>query len=439
MNTLIYAMGDQADDILRSFALSEEHRKDYATVKSTFDKHFVPRRNVIFERAKFNQRIQQEGEPVESFITALYALAEHCGYGELHDDMIRDRIVVGIRNSALSEKLQLDPELTLAKAATQVRQAEAVKQQQPLVRGKPDAPVGAVGKGSGRPIKTYRGSAHNAPTAHSTGSTARQGKQPCSRCGKGLHTKAQCPARGKLCNRCGKLGHFQAVCRSPAKVGGVETTQTAEDATFLGSINDESNGDDPWCISLTLEGKTVTLHVDTGAEVTVITKKVWRQVGKPELTPPDRTLRGPDSTVINTLGKFTATFTWNARQVEGEVYVAKRLTKSLLGRPTIKDLDLLRIVAAVHSDPKGQFPSLFQGLGKLKDEYHIELMEDAKPFALSTPRRVAIPLMKRVRQELTRMEKMGVISKVSQPTEWCAGMVVVPKTNGRVRITFRVA
>ena len=218
------------------FALSEEHRKDYATVKSTFDKHFVPRRNVIFERAKFNQRIQQEGEPVESFITALYALAEHCGYGELHDDMIRDRIVVGIRNSALSEKLQLDPELTLAKAATQVRQAEAVKQQQPLVRGKPDAPVGAVGKGSGRPIKTYRGSTHNAPTAHSTGSTARQGKQPCSRCGKGLHTKAQCPARGKLCNRCGKLGHFQAVCRSPAKVGGAETTQTAEDATFLGSV-----------------------------------------------------------------------------------------------------------------------------------------------------------------------------------------------------------
>ena len=205
-------------------------------------------------------------------------------------------------------------------------------------------------------------------------------------------------------------------------------------AHLTGSINDESNGDDPWCITLTLEGKTVTLHVDTGAEVTVITERVWRQVGKPELTPPNRTLRGPDSTVINTLGKFTATFTWNARQAEGEVYVAKRLTKSLLGRPTIKDLDLLRIVAAVHSDPKGQFPSLFQGLGKLKDEYHIELMEDAKPFALSTPRRVAIPLMKRVRQELTRMEKMGVISKISQPTEWCAGMVVVPKTNGRVRI-----
>ena len=29
---------------------------------------------------------------------------------------------------------------------------------------------------------------------------------------------------------------------------------------------------------------------------------------------------------------------------------------------------------------------------------------------------------------------MGVISKVEEPTEWCAGMVVVPKSNGKVRI-----
>ena len=32
------------------------------------------------------------------------------------------------------------------------------------------------------------------------------------------------------------------------------------------------------------------------------------------------------------------------------------------------------------------------------------------------------------------METLGVISKVDQPTEWCAGMVVVPKKNGKVRI-----
>ena len=91
MNTLIYAMGDQADDILRWFTLSEEDRKNYAIVKAKFDCHFVQRRNVIFERAKFNRRKQEEGESVETFITALYALTELCGYGNLHDVMIRDR------------------------------------------------------------------------------------------------------------------------------------------------------------------------------------------------------------------------------------------------------------------------------------------------------------------------------------------------------------
>ena len=149
VNTLIYAMGDQADDILRSFVLSGEDRENYETVKTKFDSHFVQRRNVIFERARFNRRKQEEGEPVESFITALYSLAEHCGYGNLHDEMIRDRIVVGIRNNTLSEKLQLDSRLTLDSAITQVRQSEAVKQQQPLLRGKPDTPVGAVNKSRG--------------------------------------------------------------------------------------------------------------------------------------------------------------------------------------------------------------------------------------------------------------------------------------------------
>ena len=61
-------------------------------------------------------RGQEEGEPVDAFITALYSLAEHCGYRALHDEMIRDRIVVGIRNAQLAEKLQLDSDLTLETA-----------------------------------------------------------------------------------------------------------------------------------------------------------------------------------------------------------------------------------------------------------------------------------------------------------------------------------
>ena len=65
----------------------------------------------------------------------LYTLADRCNYGNLHDEMIQDRIVVGIRDAALSDKLQLDAELTLTTAIVKVCQAEEVKKQQPLLRG----------------------------------------------------------------------------------------------------------------------------------------------------------------------------------------------------------------------------------------------------------------------------------------------------------------
>ena len=112
-----------------SCKLTAEAMRQYTMVKEALASHFIQRRNVIFERAKFNSQRQEPGESVDAFITSLYALAEHCGYGELHDEMIRDRIVVGIINAKLSEKLQLDAELTLEKAVTQARQAETVRQQ----------------------------------------------------------------------------------------------------------------------------------------------------------------------------------------------------------------------------------------------------------------------------------------------------------------------
>ena len=134
VNTLLYSMGEKADDILQSFCLSEEELKKYEMVVAKFQKHFISSRNVIFERAKFNSQKQKEGENVDS---ALYELAEHYGFGSLHDKLICDRIVVGIRDIALSEKMQMDPNLDLEKAVNYIRQSKAVKKQQETVRGTP--------------------------------------------------------------------------------------------------------------------------------------------------------------------------------------------------------------------------------------------------------------------------------------------------------------
>ena len=63
-------------------------------------------------------------------------------------------------------------------------------------------------------------------------------------------------------------------------------------------------------------------------------------------------------------------------------------------------------------------------------DYSIQLRKDAAPFALTTPRRVSLPLMEVVKRELQRMEDLQVTRRVDTPTHWCAGMVVVAKPRG---------
>ena len=63
---------------------------------------------MIYERARFNSRVQKDGESIETFLTDLYALIENCDYRDFKEPLFRDRFVVGIRDKNLSEQLQLD-------------------------------------------------------------------------------------------------------------------------------------------------------------------------------------------------------------------------------------------------------------------------------------------------------------------------------------------
>ena len=89
-------MGDKADNILSSLQLAEEKQNDYDEVKQAFDGH----RNVIYEQAKFNKRCQEVDKSAENLGKHIgktdycKKLGEHCKYGILREEMIRDRIVV---------------------------------------------------------------------------------------------------------------------------------------------------------------------------------------------------------------------------------------------------------------------------------------------------------------------------------------------------------
>ena len=71
-----------------------------------------------------------------------------------------------------------------------------------------------------------------------------------------------------------------------------------------------------------------------------------------------------------------------------------------------------------------KYPKLFEGLGVMKDSYCITLKEDARPFQVSVPRKVPFSLYQKTIEDLDRMLETGVISRVDQPTDWYASMVV---------------
>eukprot|EP00731_Ephydatia_muelleri_P001217 Em0001g1217a len=94
VSTLLYCLGEGAEDTLSSTNISRKDRESYGAVVKKLDDYFGVRRNVIFECARFNRRDQLEGETADEYIATLFSLADNCEYGGLKDELIRDRLVI---------------------------------------------------------------------------------------------------------------------------------------------------------------------------------------------------------------------------------------------------------------------------------------------------------------------------------------------------------
>ena len=118
----------------------------------------------------------------------------------------------------------------------------------------------------------------------------------------------------------------------------------------------------------------------------------------------------------------------------------QRTRKIIVRKTSSPRSELLNQVDALNSSEikesiKEKSPNLFTGLGKIKyQEYDIKLAQEATPYAIAVPRQFPILLHKETERELQRMERSGVISRVEDPAEWCAPMVVTPKSSGKVRV-----
>ena len=123
----MYLLGSKAIDILNSFQIPETDKNKYDVVKARFTQYCNASRNTMLDRTKFRLRKQEPGESMDDFITSLHSMAQYLGFGGLKNDMIRDQLVMGVRDVKLSHKLQLQENLTLTKAENLCRQSEVIK------------------------------------------------------------------------------------------------------------------------------------------------------------------------------------------------------------------------------------------------------------------------------------------------------------------------
>ena len=186
----------------------------------------------------------------------------------------------------------------------------------------------------------------------------------------------------------GKWALFQSVCRSSTpRVRGIHTTDLAyvnmaheydEEDGFLGVVTSETSPQKPWVVTVDLNRVPVEFHIDTGAEVTVITEDLYHRVGSPSLKLLDQTLKGANNQSLSVKGMFIGRFSYCDTYTDQHCYVVSDLSKPLLGRPAIERLKLLAIVRAIQTpvSPIEQFPHLFTGLGKLPGLYTIKTLRD---------------------------------------------------------------
>ena len=197
---------------------------------------------------------------------------------------------------------------------------------------------------------------------------------------------------------------------------------------FLGEVTSKDKAQ--WKIDLKLNGEKVQFKIDTGADETCIPFSRYESMkGKrPVLLKSRKKLHSCDGKKLNICGKFTTTIESDDKIIVQDVYVIKGLHRPLLGGPAIRALNLLKkenFIEAVNStdeikldkDWKSMSPKLFKGLGRIENEYTIKLKAGAQPHAVITARKIAHPRLPKVKKELERMEKMGVISKIETPTE----------------------
>ena len=232
------------------------------------EEHFSPKPSEIVERFRFHTRSRKPGESVANFIASLRALSEHCNFGTVLEDMLRDRLVCGVNDDTTQKRLLAEPNLTYKRAVEIARGLETADKNIKLLRNGGKKDHGGVTSGDANLHRV---------TASLT----------CYCCGKVGHTAPKCKVtKDIVCRKCGKTGHMQRACLSqkgtgPKKESGLTRSKPVwhmedeEGSTTLLHVRSES-AVPPLQVPLLLDGCEVTMELDTGATMTLMSEDTFR-------------------------------------------------------------------------------------------------------------------------------------------------------------------
>ena len=140
---LLHTAGPEALDVFSTFQWEEEADKDDTDkVLQKFREYCQPRKTQFSSDTSSGTGNQQEGESIDQWVTDLKTKAATCEFGDQKELMIRDKLIFGVRDQRLKERLLRDGDQSLAKAA---RRVPSCRKQQTATSGN-GSPQNAAGQ-----------------------------------------------------------------------------------------------------------------------------------------------------------------------------------------------------------------------------------------------------------------------------------------------------